>query len=201
MHAPVLVTPPDHPPVSLSEMKDHLKREASETYEDGIIAAYIDAAASHFDGWSGILGKALCQQTWQQDHDGIERCIRLPLGPVISVTSITVRNKAGQLSTISSDDYAVFKDALGSYVRFKSSASLPSDLYEKAAVRVTWTCGHPKTVGENPVSTVPAAIKAAIMLLVAHWHKNREAVNVGNIVNELPFAVDALIAPFRVRVL
>ena len=33
-------------------------------------------------------------------------------------------------------------------------------------------------------------------LLIGHWYANREAVNVGNIVSELPFAVETLLDLF-----
>jgi uncharacterized phiE125 gp8 family phage protein len=46
--------------------------------------------------------------------------------------------------------------------------------------------------------TVPEPIKQAILLLVGAWFENREAVLTGTIVATLPFAVDALLAPYRV---
>jgi len=37
-------------------------------------------------------------------------------------------------------------------------------------------------------------IRAAMLLLIAHWYENREAVVVGTITSELPMAVDALLS-------
>ena len=37
----------------------------------------------------------------------------------------------------------------------------------------------------------------AILLLIGHFYANREAVNVGNIVTQMPLAVDALMQPYR----
>ncbi len=37
----------------------------------------------------------------------------------------------------------------------------------------------------------------AMKLLVAHFEANREPVNIGNIVPPLPFAVEALLSPYR----
>ena len=50
--------------------------------------------------------------------------------------------------------------------------------------------------GENYDETAPE-LDAAELLLIGHFYANREAVNVGNIVNEMPFAVEALAGPFR----
>ena len=46
-------------------------------------------------------------------------------------------------------------------------------------------------------ASVPAAIKAAILLLIRHWFDNPSAVQVGQPVQAMPFAVDALLAPYR----
>jgi uncharacterized phiE125 gp8 family phage protein len=49
------------------------------------------------------------------------------------------------------------------------------------------------TPSPGVLSVVPESVKRAVLLLVGHLYENREAVNVGNIVNTLPFTVDALL--------
>lgn len=193
MHAPVLVTPPAPAPlpVTLDEAKAHLRVDSTD--EDGLIEALLDAAVSHLDGWTGVLGRCLEEQTWRQDFDCIQRCLRLPLGPVIDVVSVTWRNSGGEIATISSDDYALKNDGLGGYVRFEDAYSLPGDLYEVGAVTVTYRAGYSPSEG---ASTVPAAIKAAILLMVAHWFNNREAASDLNL-SAVPLGVDALLRPYR----
>lgn len=41
-------------------------------------------------------------------------------------------------------------------------------------------------------------VKAAMLLLIGHWYSNREAVNIGNITTAVPFAVEALLQPYRI---
>jgi len=41
-------------------------------------------------------------------------------------------------------------------------------------------------------------IETAMLLLIAHWYENREAVNVGNITSTFDFAVEALLQPYRI---
>lgn len=41
-------------------------------------------------------------------------------------------------------------------------------------------------------------IRAAMLLLICHWYSNREAVNIGNITTAVPFAVEALLQPYRI---
>jgi len=52
----------------------------------------------------------------------------------------------------------------------------------------------------NPSSGVAdvEGLRAAIKLMVAHLYENREPVNIGNIVNEVPMGVEALISMRRV---
>ncbi|HCU2333904.1 TPA: phage gp6-like head-tail connector protein [Klebsiella aerogenes] len=41
-------------------------------------------------------------------------------------------------------------------------------------------------------------VKAAMLLLIGHWYANRETVSVGQTVAEVPFAVEALLQPYRI---
>lgn len=199
MHAPVLVIGPTTEPVRLDEMKLHLRVDSDD--EDTLIQGLISAAVTHMDGWPGILGRALVEQTWRQDFDRLRPCLRLPLGPVSSIAEITVRSRSGATSTVDSSAYELQVDDLGAFARFVDDYAFPVDLYETRAVSVTYIAGHPDdepAEGEQVgASTVPAPIRTAMKMLVAHWYQNREAINVGNITTELPLSVAALLAPLR----
>lgn len=192
MYRPVLVTAPTTTPVTLTEVKAQLDISYTEkdTYLNGLIAA----AVSHLDGWSGILGLCLESQTWRQDFDVFARCLRLPLFPVIEIDEITYLDAAGDEQIVSESDYSLLEDAIGAYVRFKDSFAFPSVYAEGPAVSITYSAGHAQA---ESVSTVDAAIKQAILLLIRHWFDNPGAVVVGVSAQKLPFAVDALLAPKR----
>jgi hypothetical protein len=57
MLKPVRTVPPAEMPVSLDEAKLHCR--VDHNAEDAHITGLIAAAATHLDGWSGILGRAL----------------------------------------------------------------------------------------------------------------------------------------------
>ena len=217
MRSPVLITPPADLPVTVDEAKEHLRVAIYDANgavlagdDDALIGAYIGAAVSHLDGWTGILGRALVEQTWRMDFDRFCTELKLPLAPVTDIVSITWRNEDGQIATVDSDEYLLKVDGGGNaYVRFRNAYSFPSGLYESDPVSVTFKAGYPTTpaVEADPeavppveaapaTSTVPSAIKVAILLLVGHWYESREATVAGSI-SELPFAVNALLAPFR----
>lgn len=197
MYSPVLVEPATDLAVSLDEAKMHLRVAFPDdngavpaTEEDPLIEAYIRAATAHLDGPNGILDRCLQEQTWRIDFDGF--CSRLPLPflPVGDIGSVTWRNAAGQISTVDDDEYLTETDDRGSvYLRFRNGYQFPADLYERRAVAVTFQAGYPS--GE-----LPAPLKVAILLLVGTWFENREAT-VSTAANELPFAVKALISPFK----
>lgn len=180
MHRPVLVTPPTGLPVTLDEMKRALRIAELDGdgnvvahEDDELITAQIASAVAHYEGWTGILGIVLCEQTWRQDFDdwgchtiNRGRVLALPLGPVQAggIVSVKWRASDGTLGTVASADYSLFTDGGGrSYVRFASGYSFPGDLHESGAVTVEYKAGWPAAAGE---STVPADIKTAIKIRV-----------------------------------
>ncbi|MBV5268973.1 MAG: phage head-tail connector protein, partial [Afipia sp.] len=181
---------------TLAEVKAAL--DIGYTAKDDLLNGLIDAATSYLDGWTGILGRCLVEQTWRQDFNDFRSCLRLPLFPVISVASVKYTDTDGVEQTIADPDYSLRNDDLGAYVEFVSTYSFPSLNAEGSSVRAEYVAGYANGgTSPNFTSTVPAAIKQAIMLMIRQWFDNPSATNVGNIVSPMPFAVDALLAPYR----
>ncbi len=183
--APVRTVAAAATPVSLVEAKAHLR--VDHTDEDTLITGLIASATDHLDGWTGILGRAIIAQTWRQDFDCFPAKLRLPLHPVASVSGITYYDGDNAQQTLSTDVYELLKDGAGAYVARKADQTWPGTKNRAAAVSVTFVAGE---------AAAPAAIKAAILLMVGHWYENREAVSEGSF-SAVPMAVDALIAPYR----
>lgn len=57
--------------------------------------------------------------------------------------------------------------------------------HDAGGVRLRFKAGHDR---------IPPPVKQAVLLLVGQWYRNRMAINVGNIVSELPNGVKALLA-------
>lgn len=191
MLKPVRTVAPAALPVSLNEAKAHCRVDTAD--DDTLLTGLIEAAVSHLDGYGGVLGRAIMAQTWARDFDGFGTGgLRLPVGDLISVTSVAYYDIANQVQTLSSAVYTAFTDELGPYVALKPDHVWPLTYGRPDAVRVTWQAGF----GASAVN-VPAAIRHAILLMVGHWYENREASVVGAPVAPLPMAVDALITPYR----
>jgi uncharacterized phiE125 gp8 family phage protein len=189
MYRPVLVTAPASTPISTAEVKAQCRIDDSDS--DTLLTSLIASAVSYLDGWSGILGRCLVSQTWRQDYDDFRWCMRLPLFPVASITSVKYLDTSAAQQTIDAANYTLRNDDRGAYVEFKSTYSFPALNVESAPISITYECG-------SAAADVPQAIKLGMLLLVAHWYENREASvpGAGGIM-KLPFAVDALLAPFR----
>jgi uncharacterized phiE125 gp8 family phage protein len=185
--APVLVTAPASAIVTVAEAKAHMAVDHVE--DDALIGSLIDAATAHLDGWTGVLGRALVTQTWRQSFPCFQDMLRLRLGPVASITSVGYVDPARATQTASSSLYTLLADDLGAFVWLKEGATWPSTIDEPDAVTVTYVAGV-------AAAAVPKAIRQAILLLAGQWYRSREAT--GDVAAvELPFAVSALIAPYR----
>jgi len=175
--------------ITTAEAKAQCRIDSND--EDTLIDALISAAVSHLDGYSGILGRALVTQTWQQDFSGFCTKMRLPVGDLIAITGVTYYDASNAQQTLATSVYTAFSDALGPYAALKPDQSWPSSYARPDSVSVTWTAGY------GAAASVPPAIKQAALLLVAHWYDNRSGVAVGETPAELPMAVNSLLAPFR----
>lgn len=136
----------------------------------------------------------------------------LPRPNLLAVTSITYVDAAGVTQTMDAADYVVGTDETPGRISLAYNASWPTTRAQAGAVVVTYRAGYyDSTPGEDEsdeeeaarlaaaLAAVPARIKQAMALLVAHWFENREAVLVGTISGPIAFTVDALLAPLTVQ--
>lgn len=191
---PFLVTPAASAPVTLVELKQHL--DITWDTKDTVLAIYIGAATKLLDGYSGILGRAILNQTWAQKLSefpfGME--IPIPIGNVQSITHLKYYDTDNVEQTFSSANYTIVSEDEGYKISLNEDAAWPATYSREDAITLTWVAGYGAAN-----SDVPDAIRLAIMQLCAHWFESPEAVNVGNIVSKMPLMVESLLAPFRLR--
>jgi len=189
MHVPVRTVAPASAVASTAEARAACQIDDEVTDHNTLLDRLVSAATAHLDGWRGVLGRCIVTQTWRQDFDAWARVLRLPF-PDCTVTELRYFEDGDDTGTVvAATNYDGLADELGAYLRLRDDFDLPGDLAETRAVRVTFTAGFG--------ATAPEDIKHAVLLLVAHWFANREAVNLGNTGTELPLGVAALIAPYR----
>jgi uncharacterized phiE125 gp8 family phage protein len=190
---PVLVTPPAEMPISLAEAKAHLRIDYDD--ENTLITRLIEAAVSHLDGISGVLGRCLITQSWRQDYDGFpdDRRMILPLRPVSAITSVMYYDAANALQTLSTSYYRLSAEAYAPTLILDPNLSWPTSYDRPDAVQVSFVCGYGAAA-----NTVPPSIRSALLLMIGDLYMNRETVARGGI-GQVPMSVtvDRLLAPYR----
>lgn len=183
-----LESAPASEPVTRSDAKDHLR--VDHTTEDTYIDALITAARQHVEN---VTNRALISQTWKLYLDRFPIEISLPRAPIQSVNSIEYVDSDGVTQTLSSSIYTVDTDSEPGLIYKAYYQTWPSIRDVEKAITITYVAGY----GDSG-SDVPGPIIQAIKLLVSHMYENREPVNIGSSVSEIPMAIDALLAPYRV---
>ena len=167
---PYLVTPPVTLPVSLPEMKAHLRVDGDD--EDALIESLQMGAVAMLEGWGGVLGRCILPQFWAIDVTGPGPH---PL-PFPDASEIVAEVSGAPL------DVLVKMGGAGVEVSIHDA---PAD----QAVTIKAKYGLP--------DERRAAAEVLVKLIVGNWFENREAVVVGTIAAELPMAANALIATLR----
>lgn len=194
------VTPPAYDPVSLAEAKAHCRITNDD--EDGLLAGYILAARQYVenecclrlitqtidytinDRWPCIIERGYYRQR-----------VGFPVGPVQSVTSVSYIDGGGTTQTLATDQYVVGN--IGTdiqsgrpFIEPVYGVTWPYVRYQQAAITVRFVAGW-------SLSNVPNPLMQAMRMLIGHQYEIREAVNVGNIVTPMNFAVDAMLSAYR----
>lgn len=174
-------------PISLAEAKAHLRVDG--IAEDTFIASLITTSRLQVEA---ILGVALIQQSWTLRLDQWqERGAVLPLRPVLSVQSVRIQNTDLSYVTVAPESYIV--DGQGVPPRLlPASTALPQPGAAALGIEIAFTAGYGATAAD-----VPAPLRQAILLLVAHWFENREPIISGAPVTKFPDAVIGLLEPYR----
>lgn len=190
-------------PVSLAEVKQHLRREADDTGEDLVIDAYLQAAIAHLDGRDGELGRCLLTQAWSAYADRPDVVsfsspshgalgFRLDLPPVRTTAPIGVSHRsAGQWIAIDPATWIVLPASDGrATLSLGPGRSWPAADPVPSAWRIDFTAGY----GDEPAD-VPAPIRAAILLLAADMYGERSTKVSANLVANP--TLDRLLGPYR----
>lgn len=190
--SPVQITPPaaGDPVVTLADAKAAMKVEHDD--EDTLIVGLIAAAVADLDGYSGILGRCLVSQEWEQSLPCFSGRMCLPLAPVSAVQEIRYfPADGGDELTLSGSVYRFHPTGIDPYVTLISGQSYPAIAPRDDAVTIKFTAGY------GAAADVPEDIKQAIKLTVAHWYANREDVTFTGSPSQIPMGAERLLAKHR----
>lgn len=187
---PLLLTSgPAVEPVALAEAKAHLR--VDDSAEDTLIASLIVTSRLHVEAAAGL---ALITQSWSWYLDAWPPgpALMLPLRPIQSIAAVRLYDEAGAATIIDPATYLL--DGAGAPPRLVRHGALPWPTPGRIAngIEVAFTAGF----GPAPAD-VPAPVRQAILLLVAHWHEHRSPLEEGTPAAPLPTMVSDLLAPYR----
>lgn len=195
----VVVEPPAEPVISWAEAQRHLRLDGDDS-EQATVMAMVAAVTDHLGAPMGWLGRSLGPQTLELRLDGFRDLVTLPGGPVIEVVSVQYFDDVGAVQTVAGDVYELRDGAIGaawgkSWPRPGRYRGQRDDL-----VRIRYRAGYePDPDADPPVSAVPPAIKAAMLLMLGDLFNQRETFVTGISASEVPMSttVSALLTPYR----
>jgi uncharacterized phiE125 gp8 family phage protein len=163
-----LKTAPAKEPISLLEAKEHLRVDLSDA--DGIIMAYIKAAREYCEGFQNRSFINRTYELWLDEFPCDDE-IKLPMPPLVSVTSVEYYDTVNTKFTMAAGDYFVAAKSEPGCVALAYGKSWPSiTLRDNEAVCITYVAGYGSTV-----ASVPSAVKQSILLLLGDYYNKREA--------------------------
>jgi uncharacterized phiE125 gp8 family phage protein len=181
--------------VTLAEMKTHLRIEQSFTEDDDYIEALILAAQTEVES---ITWRYLNENTvsfsdgaWPEDN-----IIYLVRGPVWKVESFTYKNTDGDdvaMSTGVDYNFDIYNEI--GRVNLITRPTLNTEVLNP----ITITYKTRFNVNDDS-NIIPQSIKTAIKLMGAHWYENRQDVQVGQSVADVPKTSEWILNPYKIRV-
>jgi uncharacterized phiE125 gp8 family phage protein len=183
-----MITGPTIEPISIDEAKAHLRVDGAT--EDALITSLILTSRLHIEA---ALGLALITQSWQMRLDRWPKSgeVRMPLRPLMTVDEVRVLDADGASTVVEADQYIADSD--GNPGRLvPTSAGWPIPGRAAAGIEIDLVAGYGPAAQD-----VPAPVRQALLLLVAHWYEHRDPIEIGTAGAAIPAAVSRLLKPYR----
>ncbi|MEL6371498.1 MAG: head-tail connector protein [Pseudomonadota bacterium] len=177
-----LITPPVSEPVSLDDLKAHLR--VTEPVEDSLIAGLGRAARQALEARFEI---AIMSQVWRLSLDcPPATVISLPVAPLVSVSEVSLTLNDGTVTVFDPSAYDVDPGFSGR-ICLKAPHGYSAKL---GALKVDFVAGWPS------LAQVPEPIVLAIKILAAHFYEHREEAGTDRFFTS-PQSLSTLMAPYR----
>ena len=188
----VVVEKPE-PFVTIDEAKRAARIDPGNNDDNDLLASFIAAACQHIDNPEKWFGRAVGPQVWEVrlDRFGCEP-VRLPGREILQVIEVGYIEPNGAAQIAAADLYELRGDELGS----AWGKSWPAFRRQSEAVRIKYRAGYGKLEGGEWIADVPAPIKTAVLMHVAHLYANREAV-AGETMLPVPLGYHDMLEDYR----
>ena len=180
-----LITAPTIDPVSTADARKHCNVTTND--DDGYLCDLVTAARMNLEEvcWSSFI-----TQTWQYWFNGFGSRMFIPRPPLQSVTFVKYTDGNGDLQTVDSSVYEISSNLGFWFVGLQHGQSWPSPRGHRDDVTVQVVSGYGDTALD-----VPMPLRQAMKLLVGNMYRIRG----DEPPQEVPAAVQGLIAPYRIK--
>ena len=174
-----LITAPSIEPITLAEARMQCRIADDDTAEDALLAVCIQAAR---EAAEHELGRALITQIWELTLAAFPAGeIKLGKAQALAITSVKYLDTANVLQTMDPGAYALDATTSPGWLLPATGTSWPSTADVVNAVRVRFTAGYGPAA-----ANVPAAVRQWMLVTVAAFYAQREALDATGRVAVLP---------------
>ena len=166
-----LVTAPATEPVTLAEAAAHVRQDSSD--DDAVLSRLIEAARISIEKQYNIYLVTQTVDVFFPCFPGGDT-LRIPRGPLQSVTSVKYTDSSDTQSTFASTSYDA--DTRLGAVRLKYSGTWPT-----ATLSPTNPVVVRCVMGYGAAADVPAHIQQSILLRIGHLYAHRDEITLGAI--------------------
>ena len=181
-----LVAAPAVEPLSLNEVKQHLKLEEEDGADDALIAGLIRVAREQAERFTGraliTQGYSLWLDAWPRRRDarlhegwregalteGPAQAVELPRPPLQAVSTILAYDEADQATEFPASAYTVDRASQPGRVVLRRGAAAPVAARAANGIEIRFTAGY----GDSP-DAVPEAIRQGLLMKVAQLYEGR----------------------------
>lgn len=183
-----LITPPVAEPLTLADVKSHLRLDGSD--EDSLLASLIRTARDHLERVSEL---ALITQTFRLYLDlwPEEGIVAIDRGPVQALTEIRVFNADGVEQIVNLDFHVLDGGSRPARLHLRNRP-MPGEPLN--GIEIDFVAGF----GDAGIN-VPDTLKRAMLIHIAQMFEFRGAVSAADQPAVIPDGYDRLIAPFLIR--
>ena len=195
----ITATPAINSPITTAQLIAHLRLPSEQDAAAPTqLAALITTARDYVEGATGRgMAPATYRELFTAADVQADAMLHFARGPVTAISALRYYPADGSARVVLTDAPSIAAllvemSDMQPGAAFITSSLAALSLYDRPdALTVDYVAGH-------ALGACPDGMKQAVLLLAALWHEERLPLNIGNIINELPYGLGYLIQQNRV---
>ena len=179
-----------NPLFTTADAKDFLKVDT--TADDTLIDNLIKAATQSCEIYTNRYFLDTLVTQYADKWADIENLYK---SPVSSITHIKYYDSDDSLQTLAGTVYLLDEVSQPARIGLKPNQSYPNIANRINAIEVKYTVGY-----GTAASSVPEAIRQAVLITIGNWYENRQTVITGRTATELPLSSQYLLNQYKIQV-